>query len=206
MSTDERTPIAAWAEARGLRPSTRELRGETPLLRQGLVEVAADAHEGELDGRRALAFELFIDATGLPLAGDTGISSSEFTAIMVAVDAPAWPRVTVHPAEFSESDWLSRLLRHDDHRVRRVDPDFDRRYRLRVADSTPDEGVELLRSPEFVSWVLAQPTLVVDVENNVDTGDSLVVAAPGAATAAILDRLADQASWLASFFERPRPS
>lgn len=159
-------------------------------------------HEGDLGGRRAMAFELFIDATGLPLAGDTSISSSEFGAILVGIDAPSWPRVTVHPADYSEGDWLSRLLRHDDHRVRRIDPEFDGRYRVRVADSTPDAEVERLRSPEFVSWVLGQPTLVIDVENNVDTGDSLLVATAGAASVATLDRLAEQASWLARFFER----
>jgi hypothetical protein len=197
----EPTPIAAWAAAHGFAPSDRRLHGETPLLRQGLVEVAADVHEGALDGRRAAVFELYIDAAGVPLVGDTGISSSAFTALLVELDAPSWPRVTIHPVEFGESSLLSRLVWHDDHRLRDLDPELDRRYRVRVADSTPAAAADRLAAGELAGWVLGQPTLVADVENNVDTGDSLLVAAPGGASADVLDRLADQAAWLAAFFE-----
>ena len=197
------TALARWAAAHGLAPSERKLDGETPLLRQGVMDVATDLHEGELDDRPARIFTLYVDAPGLPLLGDTGTTTTAFTVLLVAVDAPAWPRVTIHPAEFSEDNWLTRLLRHDDHRVRDVGPEFDRRYRLRVADSTPDDAIDRLRAPELVTWCIDQPSLIFDLENNVDTGDSLVVAAAGDdVDEAALDALAEQARWLAAWFER----
>jgi hypothetical protein len=73
-----------------------------------------------------------------------------------------------------------------------------------VADSTPDGTVERLRSSELTGWCVEQPSLIFDLENNVDTGDSLVVAAAGdEVDEAVIDRLADQARWLAGWFERP---
>jgi len=196
------TIISQWAAAHGFAPSERKLRGETPLLRQGVMDVATDIHEGVLDGRPARLFDLYVDAAGLPALGDTGLTTAAFTVLLVAVDAPAWPRVTIHPAEFSESGWLTRLLRHDDHRVRDVGPAFDERYRLRVADSTPDDGLDRLLSSELVDWCVEQPSLIFDLENNVDTGDSLVVAAAGdEVDEAVIDRLAGQARWLAAWFE-----
>src|SRR6266516_1317296 len=110
------TTIARWARERGFAPSARKLRGDTPLLRQGMMDVATDVYEGTLDERQAIVFELYVDAPGLPVPGETGVSTTPFTVLLVRVDAPAWPRVTVHPAEFSQGDWLTRLLRHDDHR------------------------------------------------------------------------------------------
>ena len=201
-SDTDATALARWAAAHGFASSERKLEGETPLLRQGLVDVATDVHEGELDGRPARIFSLYVDAPGLPLFGDTSTTTTSFTVLLVAVDAPAWPRVTIHPAEFPEDNWLTRVLRHDDHRVRDVSPAFDERFRLRVADSTPEDAVERLVSSELAAWCLEQPTLIFDLENNVGTGDSLVVAAPGDdVDEAALDRLADQAGWLGRWFE-----
>jgi len=201
-SDTDATALARWAAAHGFASSERKLEGETPLLRQGLVDVATDVHEGELDGRPARIFSLYVDAPGLPLFGDTSTTTTSFTVLLVAVDAPAWPRVTIHPAEFPEDNWLTRVLRHDDHRVRDVSPAFDERFRLRVADSTPEDAVERLVSSELASWCLEQPGLIFDLENNVGTGDSLVVAAPGDdVDEAALDRLADQAGWLGRWFE-----
>jgi hypothetical protein len=200
--TPDATTLQRWAAAHGFTPSERRLQGETPLLRQGLVDVAADVHEGDLDGRPARVFGLYVDAAGLPVPGDTGVTTAAFTVLLVEVNAPGWPRVTIHPEEFSEGSWLSRLLRHDDHRVRDVDPAFDARYRLRVADSTPDEGVDRLVASELIGWCVEQPSLIFDLENNVDTGDSLVVAVRGDdVDEAVLDRLADQARHLADWFE-----
>lgn len=200
--TADATPLERWAAARGFTASERRLEGETPLLRQGLVDVATDVHEGDLDGRPARVFTLYVDAAGLPVPGDTGVTTTAFTALLIEVDAPAWPRVTIHPAEFSEGSWLTRLLRHDDHRVHSVHPAFDARFRLRVADSTSDDDVDRLRASELMTWSVEQPSLIFDLENNVDTGDSLVVAAPGDdVDEAVLDRLADQASRLADWFE-----
>jgi len=201
-SDTDATALARWAAAHGFASSERKLEGETPLLRQGLVDVATDVHEGELDGRPARIFSLYVDAPGLPLFGDTSTTTTSFTVLLVAIDAPAWPRVTIHPAEFPEDNWLTRVLRHDDHRVRDVSPAFDERFRLRVADSTPEDAVERLVSSELAAWCLEQPGLIFDLENNVGTGDSLVVAAPGDdVDEAALDRLADQAGWLGRWFE-----
>jgi hypothetical protein len=202
-SDTDATTLARWAAAHGFTASERKLAGETPLLRQGLVDVATDVHEGELDGRAARIFAFYVDAPGAPLFGDTGTTTAAFTVLLVEVDAPSWPRVTIHPAEFPEDNWLTRVLRHDDRRVRDVSPAFDERFRLRVADSTPKEAVDRLVSSELVAWCLEQPSLIFDLENNVDTGDSLVVAAPGDdPDEAVLDGLAEQAGWLARWFER----
>jgi hypothetical protein len=201
-SNTDQTTLARWARAHGLTASQRTLKGETPLLRQGLVDVATDVHEGELDGRPARIFSLYVDAPGLPLFGETSTTTAAFTVLLVAVDAPAWPRVTIHPAEFPEDNWLTRVLRHDDHRVRDLGPAFDERFRVRVADSTPKDAVDRLASSELIEWCLGQPDLIFDLENNVDTGDSLVVAAPGdEVDEAGLDRLVEQARWLARWFE-----
>jgi hypothetical protein len=198
------TFVARWAAEHGFAASERKLQGETPLLRQGVIDVATDVHEGELDGHPARLFDLYVDAAGLPVPGDTGVTTAAFTVLLVEVNAPGWPRVTIHPDEFSEGDWLTRLLRHDDHRVRDAGAAFDSRYRMRVADSTPKEAVERLLSSELLNWCVEQPSLIFDLENNVDTGDSLVVAAPGDdVDEAVIDRLADQARWLAAWFERP---
>ena len=63
-SDTDATTLALWAAAHGFAPSERKLEGETPLLRQGLVDVATDVHEGELDGRPARIFALYVDAPG----------------------------------------------------------------------------------------------------------------------------------------------
>jgi hypothetical protein len=196
------TPLERWAAAHQFTPSERAIEGETPLLRQGLVDVATDLHEGELDGRPARVFNLYVDAAGLPVPGDTGVTTAAFTVLLVEVDAPAWPRVTIHPAEFSEGSWLTRLLHRDEHRVESIHAAFDARFRLRVADSTGDADVDRLRTSELIEWAIEQPSLIFDLENNVDTGDSLVVAAPGdEVDEAVIDRLADQARRLAAWFE-----
>ena len=197
------TPLERWAAAHNFAASERTLEGETPLLRQGLVDVGTDMHEGELDGRPARVFNLYVDAAGLPVPGDTGLTTAAFTVLLVEVDAPAWPRVTIHPAEFSEGSWLTRLLHRDDHRVESVHPAFESRFRLRVAGSTDRGDVERLRASELMAWCIDQPSLIFDLENNVDTGDSLVVAAPGDdVDEAVLDWLAGQARHLADWFEQ----
>ena len=74
-SDTDATALARWAAAHGFASSERKLEGETPLLRQGLVDVATDVHEGELDGRPARMFALYVDAPGLPLFGDTSTTT-----------------------------------------------------------------------------------------------------------------------------------
>ena len=142
-SNTDATTLARWAAAHGFAPSERELKGETPLLRQGLVDVATDVHEGELDGRPARIFSPLRRRARVSRCSATRARRRPpFTVLLVAVDAPAWPRVTIHPAEFPEDNWLTRVLRHDDHRVRDLGPAFDERFRLRVAHSTPKDAVD----------------------------------------------------------------
>jgi len=83
------TTLESWASAHGFTPSERGLQGETPLLRQGLVDVATDVHEGELDGRPARVFNLYVDAAGMSkvrVAGEDKFAF-EFGGGMYNVDA-----------------------------------------------------------------------------------------------------------------------
>jgi hypothetical protein len=178
---DEPSPdLDAWAHAHGFEPSDRRLAGETPLLRLGLVDVTMRAYEGAVRGHGALLSEFSIGSPSvLEAFGTSDVVDTWFTLFMVKIDAPEWPRITVHPSGFAEGDWLTRLLHRDDHRVRGISPEFDDRYRARVANGVPDEQVEELFDLDFVDWCLSQPELIFDVEANVETGDSLVVARRG---------------------------
>jgi hypothetical protein len=179
--SDEVLPdIDGWATAHGFQPADRELNGETPLLRLGLVGMTANAYAGTIAGHEALLSEFAIGSPDLSEAfGGSGVSEVWFTLFLVKLDAGRWPRLTVHPSRFSDGDWLTRLLHRDDHRVRDIDPEFDERYRVRAANSIPDEQVRELLDDALVKWFLAQPELVFDVESNVETGGSMVVARRG---------------------------
>jgi hypothetical protein len=201
--------LDAWARAHGFEPSDRRLAGETPLLRLGLVDVTMRAYDGRVRGHDALLTEFSIGSPSvLEAFGTSDVVDTWFTLFMVKVDAPQWPRLTVHPSSFAEGDWLSRLLHRDDHRVRGISPEFDDRYRARVSNGVPDEQVQRLFDVEFVDWCLSQPELVFDVEANVETGDSLVVAARGLGLdAGDLDLLLGRTERLVDRFSRgPTPA
>lgn len=201
---DTQTPLTEWAEAHGFAPTERKPEGETPFLRLGMMQVASDSHEGSLDAHPALVSEFWIDGAGIPGFGDTAIQGAPYTVLVVGIDAPQWPRLTVHPAGFGEQDWLTHLLHHEDHRLRSIDPDFDHRFRSRVANTVADDQVEALFQPDFVAWCLDQPELLFDVENNDETGDSLVVAAAGlVGEGASADLLVAQARELFTRLEQP---
>jgi hypothetical protein len=193
-----------WAHAHGFEPSDRRLAGETPLLRLGLMDVTMRAYEGRVRGHDAMLSEFSIGSPSvLEAFGTSDVVDTWFTLFMVKVAAPDWPRLTVHPANFAEGDWLTRLLHRDDHRIRGISPEFDDRYRVRVANSVPDEAVHELFDVEFVDWCLSQPELVFDVESNVETGDSLVVARRGLGLEdSDLDVLLQRAEHLVDRFSR----
>jgi hypothetical protein len=200
---DAQTPLSQWASQHGFTPSERRLQGETPFLRLGLMRVTTDAHAGSVDGHAALVSDFWIDGAGLPGFGDTALQGTPYTVLLVAIDAPEWPRLTVHPAAVGDQDWLTRLLHHDDHRLRSIEPEFDRRFRSRAANSISDDQVAELFGQDFVGWCLAQPDLLFDVENNDETGDSLVVAGQGLAGERVpVDRLVEQARELLRRLER----
>ncbi|MGZ4431213.1 MAG: hypothetical protein ACXVYV_06145 [Gaiellales bacterium] len=190
--------IDGWATAHGFQPTDRELNGETPLLRLGLVGMTANAYAGKIAGHEALLSEFAIGSPDVSEAfGGSGVSEVWFTLFLVKLDAGRWPRLTVHPSRFSDGDWLTRLLHRDDHRVRDISPEFDRRYRVRAANSIPDEQVRELFDDQLVRWFLAQSELVFDIESNVETGGSMVVGRRGIGLSAeALDTLLGQAEFL----------
>ena len=171
--------IEDFAEAQGMQPSDRPLGDATPFLRLCMMDFAGRTYEGTLDGREAQLAEFSIDSPGASEAfGGSGVSGNWFTLFLVKVDVPEWPRLTVHPAAFSEG-WFTRLFHRDDHRVHGFSDPFDDRYRVRAANDVTDDQVHGLLDADLVSWYLEQGELVFDVESNVETGDSVVVARRG---------------------------
>ncbi|MGN6380769.1 MAG: hypothetical protein ACTHNU_17595 [Gaiellales bacterium] len=171
--------IDDFASELGFEPSDRSLAGETPFLRLGMVDFSGRTYEGVLDGREALLAEYSIGSPGASEAfGGSGVSDTWFTLFRVKVEAPEWPRLTIHPREFSEG-WATRLFHRDDYRLRGFSERFDEHYRVRAAKDVPEEQVRDLIGEGFVAWYLDQGELVFDVESNVETGDSVVVARRG---------------------------
>ncbi len=202
MSDPAPGDLSAFAADHGFQPSDRGLAGQTPLLRLGLVDMTLQAYEGQVHGHDALLSEFAVgspDATAM--LGGMGVNDTSFTLFLISVSAPQWPRLTVHPEHYSEGDWLSRLLHRDDHRVRGISPEFDQKYKVRVSNDVSDEQVQALFSDEFVRWCLDQPELVFDLENDVETGDSLVVAWRGSGLPrSNLEHLLGQAEHLTDMF------
>ena len=174
-----RPDIEQWALAHGFTPSERALRGETSLLRLGMMDMTAAAYAGAVAGRDALLAEFSIGSPSISDAfGGSGVQGSWFTLFLLDVDAAAWPRLTVQPGRFHDGDWLARLLHRDDHPVRGIGAEFDRLYHVRADRSVTDERLGRLFDADFVSWCVAQGELVFDVEQG-DTGGHLVVARRG---------------------------
>jgi hypothetical protein len=199
--------LDSFALEHGFAASDRRLAGETPLLRLGIVDITVRAYEGKVRDHDALLSEFTIGSPDVSEAfGGSGVADTWFTLFMVKVDAPDWPRLTVHPTRFSEGDWLTRLLHRDDHRVRGISERFDARYRVRVANSISDDQVRALFDDEFTGWCLEQAELVFDLESNVETGDSLVVARRGLGLSrAGLEALLRETEVLIDRVSRPAP-
>ena len=177
---DQQTTLEAWAEAHELEPTEAALAGRTPLLRTGLADTVVDAHAGDLNGRSSVIGELVIASSGmfegLEVLGVSDVDSVMFTVLVADVDALGWGRLTIHPVEVPEEDFYTRIFDHQDHEVRRIRSDFDKRFRVRVARSIPDDQVRELFDDEFVAWCLDQEELLVETEQSEEYGGALLVA------------------------------
>ena len=177
---DQQTTLEAWAEAHELEPTEAALAGRTPLLRTGLSDTVVDAHAGDLNGRSSVIGELVIASSGmfegLEVVGLSDVDSVLFTVLVADVDALGWGRLTIHPVEVPEEDFYTRIFDHQDHKVRHIRSDFDKRFRVRVARSIPDDQVRDLFDDEFVTWCLDQEELLVETEQSEEYGGALLVA------------------------------
>jgi hypothetical protein len=180
MSDDEIAPaVDGWARAHGFSPSDQQIGGATPFLRLGMLDVTDDSYQGNVSGLPAWLSEFSIGSPGASEAfGGAGVTANQFTLLLVSVDATAWPRLTVHPAHFSDHDWIGRLLHHD-RAVHGLGDRFDHRYRVIAATSIPDQQVHELFGSGFAGWCLEQDDLVVDVEHHEPEHDYLLVATSG---------------------------
>ncbi len=133
----------------------------------------------------------------LGVLGIGDVDTHLFTVVVADVDGLAWGRLTVHPVEVPEEDLFTRIFDHQDHRIRNIDEDFDRRFKVRVARAIPDEQVRELFDAEFIAWCMAQEELLIEVEQSEEYGGALLVAHSDADLSADqLDILAEQSAYL----------
>jgi hypothetical protein len=204
MSDDEIAPdLDSWARAHGFDPTDQQIGGATPFLSLGLMDVTYDCYQGTVAGLPAWLSEFSIGSPSASEAfGGTGVTDNQFTLLLVSVDAAAWPRLTVHPAQFSDHDWIGRLL-HRDRAVQGLGDRFDDRYRVIAATSIPDQQLQELFSGGFAAWYLEQDDLVVDVEHHGSDHDYLLVATGGVGIGgARLDALLAQTEHVLEAFAR----
>jgi hypothetical protein len=197
---DEIAPdIDAWARAHGFEPSEQQIGGSTPLLRLGVSDVTATAYLGPVGEHEALLSEFSIGSPGFSDAfGGSGTSSTWFTLFLFSVDASRIHRLTIHPSDFSDRDWVGRLLRQD-RRIDEISPDFDERYRVIASTDAPSDRIGAFFDSTFVAWLLSQGELAIDIEDHGEHGGYLVVARVGIGLAdADLDALRSQAEHVAS--------
>src|SRR5205814_2858350 len=117
--------------------SEQQIGGSTPLLRLGVSDVTATAYLGPVGEHEALLSEFSIGSPGFSDAfGGSGTSSTWFTLFLFSVDASRIHRLTIHPSDFSDRDWVGRLLRQD-RRIDEISPDFDERYRVIASTDAP---------------------------------------------------------------------
>jgi hypothetical protein len=195
--------IDGWAHDHGFRRTDEEIGGATPLLRLGFLDTTDDSYRGHVGDRQALLAEFTVGSPDVTEEfGGAGTTSTLFTLFLVGVDAHDWPRLTVHPARFSDHDWMRRLL-HMDHVVHTISPEMDARYRVISSNAVPADRVRGLFTADLIAWWLAQkPELIADVENHPSHGGYLTVAHTGfAEDDRDLDHLFAQASHLADVFD-----
>jgi hypothetical protein len=197
---DEVAPdIDAWARAHGFEPSDEQIGGSTPLLRLGVTDVTATAYLGPVGDHQALLSEFSIGSPGFSDAfGGSGTGSTWFTLFLFSVDASRIQRLTIHPSDFSDRDWVGRLLRQD-RRIEDVNPEFDERYRVIASTEASNDLVSAFLDAGFVEWLLSQGELAIDIEDHGEHGGYLVVARTGIGLGdADLDTLRSQAGHVAS--------
>ena len=201
--TEELEPdVEEWASAHCFVPADEQIRGTTPLMRQGGLGTTDAAYRGEIDGRDTLLAEYSIGSPSFTADfGGDGATSVGFTLFLVAVDASRWPRLTVHPSSYPDRHILKRAL-HIDHRVHTISAEMDARYRILAATSIPAAQLADLFTPELVEWWLAQtPEISVDIEDHAKHGGYLSVAHAGLGIGdAGLDQLLAQTARVLSAF------
>jgi hypothetical protein len=156
---DEIVPDAeAWAIAHDFTPTESEPNGATPLLREGMMGIAATSYAGYVLGRDATLYEFSVGSPTVSDAfGGGGVDGSWFTLFLVPIDDPGFRRLTVHPKKQSDRDWWNRLLGRDDVR---------------------ETGDELVGS-DLISLMNANTDLLVEVERSEQGDAALLVALPG---------------------------
>jgi hypothetical protein len=197
---DEIAPdIDAWAQAHGFESSEQQIGGSTPLLRMGVSDVTATAYLGPVGDHQALLSEFSIGSPGFSDAfGGSGTGSTWFTLFLFSIDASRIHRLTIHPTDFSDHDWVHRLLRQD-RRIDEINPEFDERYRVIASTDASSDDVSAFLSSEFVAWLLSQSELAIDIEDHGSHGGYLLVARAGIGLGdADLDVLRSQADHVAS--------
>jgi hypothetical protein len=177
---DEIAPdIDAWATAHGFAAAEWAPPGRTPLLREGVFDVAGSSYTGAVDGRDALLAEFSIGSPGASeVIGGGGVDSDWFTLFLVSIGDTGYRRLTIHPHDIGDRDWWNRLLGRDSRRET-GDEAFDERHQV-IASSDLDDA----RCDELIGSlgdVLAgSPDLMIEVEHDADSGvTSLLVALPG---------------------------
>src|SRR5690242_15721052 len=104
----------AWAIAHDFTPTESEPNGATPLLREGMMGIAATSYAGYVLGRDATLYEFSVGSPTVSDAfGGGGVDGSWFTLFLVPIDDPGFRRLTVHPKKQSDRDWWNRLLGSD---------------------------------------------------------------------------------------------
>jgi hypothetical protein len=114
------------------------------------------------------------------------------------VDASRIHRLTIHPSDFSDRDWVGRLLRQD-RRIDEISPDFDESYRVIASTDASSDRIAAFLDSTFVAWLLSQSELAIDIEDHGEHGGYLVVARVGIGLGdADLDALRTQAEYVVS--------
>jgi hypothetical protein len=177
---DEIAPdIDAWATARGFIEAEWAPPGRTPLLREGVLDVAGSCYEGTVESRDAILAEYSIGSPGASeLIGGGGVDSDWFTLFLFQIDDPGYRRLTIHPHGVRDRDWWNRL-RGRDSRRETGDDGFDTSHQVIASSDLDDAGFgEVVASLRDV--LAAMPDLLVEVErDDEDGGTSLLVALPG---------------------------
>jgi hypothetical protein len=189
--TDELEPdVEAWAESHGFASIEWTPNGETPLLREGMLPIAAASYSGPVAGRDAVLCEFAVGSPSISDAfGGDGVEGSWFTLFLVTIEDPGFRRLTVHPKSHAERDWWNRLLGRDD--VRETgDVGFDDDHQVIASSDLEHERFAELIGGEFIRWANANKGVMVEVERH-EQGDAyLLVALPGIGIGdAGLDRL-----------------
>jgi hypothetical protein len=170
--------IDAWARAHDFAPVDWSPSGETPLLREGMLDIAADSYTGQIAGHDAILCEFSVGSPDASEAfGGGGTDSSWFTLFLIGIDDQGYRRLTIHPSSIADRDWWNRLLGRD-HRLAIGDAAFDDRHQLITSSDLDQERFEHTVA-RFRDTLESLPDLLVEIERSEDGETSLLAALPG---------------------------